>query len=286
MDVGVTVFLTDRTVAPAALAVAAEERGFHSLYLPEHTHFPAEGPEPPALVAGVDAEDYRRSLDPLVSLAQAAAVTSRIRLGTGILLVAQHDPVVLAKQVATLDRLSAGRVTLGVGFGWNPVEAAAHGVAFAERRQVAREHVLCLRALWEEERAEFHGRYVDLGPALAWPKPVQRPVPVLVGGGAHPSVFAAVAEYGQGWMPVGGAGLAAALGRLREAVASAGRDPATLRVVPFGTVPDPGKLEHYAGLGATEVVLRVPARSEAEVLRTLDDYAPLVGRFAQEKAGT
>lgn len=287
MDIGVTVFATDRTIAPSELAAAAEERGFHSLYVPEHTHYPADGPAPPAMVAGVDPDDYRRSLDPLVALAQAATVTSRLRLGTGVVLVAQHHPVLLAKQVATLDHLSGGRVTLGVGFGWNPVEAAAHGVAFDQRRAVAREHVLCLRALWEEERAEFHGDHVELGPCLAWPKPAQRPLPVLIGGGAGPKLFAAVAEYAQGWMPIGGAGLSSALPALRRALEAAGRDPAGAWVVPFGTVPDPGKLEHFAELGVTEVVLRVPARSRDDVLRTLDGYARYPDRFGQSaKSGS
>ncbi|HEY4947028.1 MAG TPA: TIGR03619 family F420-dependent LLM class oxidoreductase, partial [Acidimicrobiales bacterium] len=161
MRLGITAFLTDLAMGPADLARAAEDRGFHSLYLPEHTHLPVRAATPPALVEGVHRDDYRRSLDPLVALATAASVTGRIKLGTGVVLVAQHDPIVLAKQIATLDHLSGGRVVLGIGFGWNRAEAADHGVEFRMRREVAREHVLCMQALWAEEQAAFHGAHVS-----------------------------------------------------------------------------------------------------------------------------
>jgi probable F420-dependent oxidoreductase len=235
---------------------------------------------PPALVEGVHPDDYRRSLDPLVALATAASVTGRIKLGTGVVLVAQHDPIVLAKQVATLDHLSGGRVVLGIGFGWNRAEAADHGVEFRTRREVAREHVLCMQALWAEEQAAFHGAHVSLDPCWSWPKPIQRPrVTTLVGGGAHPSVFAAVAEYADGWMPIGGSGLAAALSDLRRAVEAQGRDPEDVRVVPFGTVPTDQKLAHYQELGIGEVVLRVPSGASAQMLPVLDGLASFVQRF-------
>jgi len=280
MRLGLTAFLSDRAMPPAALARAAEERGFHSLYFPEHTHLPVRADTPPALVEGVTNEDYLRSLDPLVALATAASVTERILLGTGVLLVAQHDPIVLAKQLATLDHLSGGRVVLGMGFGWNREEAADHGVAFEDRRAVAREHLLCMQALWSEDRAEFHGDYVTLDACWSWPKPVQQPrITTLVGGGAGPSVFGAVAEYGDGWMPVGGAGLADALPRLRRAVEDVGRDPDRIRVVPFGTVPSVEKLDHYQSQGIGEVVLRVPSGSAATMLAVLDSHAELLTRY-------
>jgi probable F420-dependent oxidoreductase len=276
MHIGVTAFLTDRAMAPGAFAVAAEERGYYSLYLPEHTHLPV-GSAPPALVDGVHLEDYRRSLDPLAALAAAAALTDRILLGTGIALVAQHDPIVMAKQIATVDHLSAGRFVLGMGYGWNAQEAADHGVDFSARRSVARENVLCMQALWEHDEASFDGTWVTLPPSYSWPKPVQRPrVRTLIGGGAGPKLFAAVAEYADGWMPVGGAGLGASVAELRRVFEAAGRDPATLHVVPFGTVPSEGKLEHYASLGVTEVVLRVPSGADDEMRRVLDDYTRFV----------
>ena len=268
MRLGITAFLTDRAMAPADLARAAEERGFHSLYLPEHTHLPVRDDVPPALVEGVHLDDYRRSLDPFVALATAASVTERILLGTGVVLVAQHDPIVLAKQIATLDHLSGGRVVFGMGFGWNRAEAADHGVPFEARRDVAREHVLCMQALWSQDQAEFHGRFVSLDPCWSWPKPVQQPrVTTLVGGGANPGVFAAIAEYADGWMPVGGSGLAEALPRLRRAVEDADRDPDQIRVVPFGTVPTEEKLAHFERLGLDEVVLRVPSGEPDDMLK-------------------
>jgi probable F420-dependent oxidoreductase len=277
---GVTAFLSDRSTDPATLARAAEERGFASLFLPEHTHLPVRDDVPPALVEGVRAEDYRRSLDPLVALASAVPVTSRLRLGTGVLLVAQHDPIVLAKQLATLDHLSDGRVVLGIGFGWNRAEAADHGVPFDRRREVARDHVRGMQALWTEEQASYHGTFVDLEPCWSWPKPVQQPgPPILVGGAATDSVFAAVVEYGNGWLPIGGAGLAEAVPRLRRLAEERGRDPDGLEVVPFGTVPSAGKLEHYRSLGVTEVVLRVPSGPNAEMLAALDALAGFVPEF-------
>jgi probable F420-dependent oxidoreductase len=273
MHIGVTAFLTDLTMAPVAFAAAAEERGYHSLYFPEHTHLPVRDARPPTVVEGVHVEDYRRSLDPFTALAAAAAVTDRILLGTGIALVAQHDPIVLAKQIATLDHLAGGRFVLGMGFGWNRQEAADHGVDFSHRRAIAREKVLCMQALWAQDEATFEGRWVVLPPSYSWPKPQQQPrVRTLIGGGAGPQLFAAVAEYADGWMPIGGAGIGEALPELQRAFESAGRDPRALHVVPFGTVPTEGKMAHYASLGVTEVVVRIPSGPADDMLRVLDDY--------------
>lgn len=267
-------FATDRTMPVADLARAAEERGFHSLYVPEHTHIPVSRDTPPPTGDQTLDEGYARTLDPFVALATAAPVTTRIRLGTGIALVAQHDPIALAKAIATLDHVSGGRFVLGVGFGWNREELADHGVAYDARRDVVREHVLAMQALWRDDVASFDGGHVRLSPSWAWPKPVQQPrVRTLLGGAPGPKLFAHIAEWADGWIPIGGAGLAAALPRLRAAVEGAGRDPGDLHVVPFGTVPDPGKLERYRDLGCTEVVLRLPAAGSDEVLRVLDDYA-------------
>src|SRR5690606_3037960 len=227
-------------------------------------------------------EEYRRCLDPLVALAAAAAVTTTLRLGTGILLPAQREPIVTAKAVATLDHLSGGRAALGVGFGWNEDELEHHGVAMADRRAVARERVLAMQALWADEEAAFTGEHVRFGPSWSWPKPVQtgadgRPrVPTLIGGGAGPTLFAHLAEYADGWIPIGGSGLADAIPRYREAVASAGRDPDAVEVVPFGTIPDPGKLDHFERIGDTECVLRVPSAPADGVLPILDAHAAVV----------
>ncbi len=280
MGLGITAFLTDRTLSPAALGREAEVRGFRSLFLPEHTHLPVRADVPPALVDGVRAEDYRRSLDPLVALATVASVTERIELGTGVMLTAQHDPIVLSKQIATLDHLSGGRVLFGMGFGWNRAEAADHGVPFDRRREVARDHVLCMQAIWSQEQPSYHGTFVDLEPCWSWPKPVREPhVPVLIGGSAAQATFEAVAEYGDGWMPIGGAGLKEALPRLWRAAEQTGRDPAGLRVMPFGTMPTAGKLDHYRSLGVRDVVLRVPSGTADEMLGALDRLAVFVDEF-------
>ena len=277
MRLGITAALTDLDAAPAAVAMAVEELGFDSLYLPEHTHLPVREDVPPALVEGVRLDDYKRCLDPLVGLSTAAAVTTRIRLGTGILLAAQHDPILLAKQVATLDHLSGGRVTLGVGFGWNRAEAEDHGVDFARRHAVVREHLAAMEAIWSRDQAEYHGEFVDFDPTWSWPKPLQQPrVRMLIGGGAGAAVLSAVVDAADGWIPIGGRGLGEAIPRLHALAEAAGRDPARLDVVPFGTIADVGKLEHYAGLGVTEVVLRIRAGDPASMRTELESLAPLV----------
>ncbi|MEZ5144118.1 MAG: LLM class F420-dependent oxidoreductase [Acidimicrobiales bacterium] len=277
MRFGITMFSTDLSMEVPALAVAAEERGFDSLYLPEHTHIPVSRRTPPPTGDAELAEEYKRTLDPFVALAGAATVTTTIRLGTGVALPAQREPIVTAKAVATLDQLSGGRFALGVGFGWNEDELADHGVAMADRRAVCREHVLAMQALWADDVAGFEGEHLRISPSWSWPKPVQRPgVPVLVGGGAGPKLFAHVAEYGAGWIPIGGSGLAEAIPRLRDTVAAAGRDPSTLEIVPFGSLPDPGKLEHFEAVGVTECVFRVPSAPADAVLPVLDRWADLV----------
>jgi probable F420-dependent oxidoreductase len=277
VQLGITAALTDRDLSPAALGTAVEELGFASLWLPEHTHLPLREDVPPALVEGVRLDDYKRCLDPLVALASAAAATRRIGLGTGVLLAAQHDPILLAKQVATLDHLSGGRVSLGIGYGWNRAEAEDHGVEFARRRDVVHEHLAAAEAIWSAERAEFHGEFVEFGPTWSWPKPLQQPrVRTLIGGAAGEAVLRAVATRADGWIPIGGSGLARALPRLRELAAEAGRDPSTLCVVPFGTIAEKGKLAHFARLGVTEVVLRIRAGDEAGVRAQLESLAPLL----------
>jgi probable F420-dependent oxidoreductase len=274
---GVTMFATDQVMRPDELARAAEERGFVSLYVPEHTHIPVSGRTPPPSGDAVLPDYYKRAFDPFVAMAMAAAATERLRVGTGICLVAQRDPIVTAKTVASLDYLSGGRFVFGVGFGWNADEIEDHGVEMGNRRDVAREHMLAMQRLWADDVAGFEGEHVHLPPSWSWPKPTQKPwPPVLVGGVAGPTLFAHVAEYADGWIPIGGAGVREALPKLHRAVEAAGRDPATVRVVPFGTIPDPGKLDYYASIGIDEVVLRVPAGDRDAVVPVLDDYSKLV----------
>ncbi|MGZ6977993.1 MAG: LLM class F420-dependent oxidoreductase [Acidimicrobiia bacterium] len=285
MHYGVTMFTTDLTMRPDDFAREVEARGLHSIYLPEHTHIPVSRRTPPPTGDTELADEYKRTLDPFVALAMAAAVTEHVLLGTGICLVAQREPIVTAKAVATLDRLSGGRFVLGIGFGWNADEIEHHGIAMPERRDLTREHVLAMRELWTEEVAEFHGTHVDLSPSWSWPKPAPHAAlggpPVLIGGAAGPKLFAHIAEYADGWIPIGGRGIRAALPELHEACESVGRDPSALRIVPFGTIPDAGKLEYYASLGIDEIVLRVPSGTAETVLPLLDQYAELAATGAR-----
>jgi probable F420-dependent oxidoreductase len=277
MQLGVTIFATDLSMSPIELAREAETRGFASLFVPEHTHIPVSRRTPPPTGEAVLAEEYKRTLDPYVALAGAAALTSRIRLGTGIALVAQHDAIALAKQLATLDLLSDGRLVLGIGFGWNVEEMEDHGIDVKRRRERVRETMLAMQALWADEVAGFQGEFVRFEPSWQWPKPVQRPRPrVLIGGAAGPKLFAHLAEYADGWMPIGGAGIAAALPALRRALEERGRDPAELHVVPMGVLPDARKLEYYASIGVTEAVLRLPSAPRDVVMPVLDEYAAFI----------
>jgi probable F420-dependent oxidoreductase len=277
MKIGVTIHATDKSMSPVDLAREAEDRGFYSLYVPEHTHIPTSRRTPPPTGDDVLAEEYMRSLDPYVALAAAAATTSRIRLGTGVGLVAQHDPITFAKELATLDLLSAGRLVLGIGFGWNREEMENHGIEFRTRRDLVREKMLAMQALWSREEAEFHGRFVDFEASWMWPKPVQQPRPrVLIGGAAGPKLFAHIAEYADGWLPIGGAGLKAGLGSLRDAVEGRGRSFEEMHIVPMGVFPSDDKLAYYRDLGVTETVLRLPSASRDEVMPVLDEYAAIL----------
>ncbi len=277
MHFGLTMFATDQVMRPDDFARAAEERGFVSLYVPEHTHIPVSRRTPPPSGDAVLPDYYKRPFDPFVAMAMAAAATERLRVGTGICLVAQRDPIVTAKAVASLDHLSGGRFVFGVGFGWNADEIEDHGIEMRRRRDVAREHLLAMQRLWADDEASFEGEYVHLPPSWSWPKPTQKPwPPVLIGGAAGPKLFAHVAEYADGWIPIGGAGVREALPQLHRAMEAAGRDPATVRVIPFGTIPDPGKLDYYSSIGIDEVVLRVPAGDHDTVVPALDDYSKLV----------
>ena len=273
MRIGLAIQATDRSMSPVELAREAEERGFYSLYLPEHTHIPTSRRTPPPTGEEKLSEEYLRSLDPYIALAAAAAVTSRIRLGSGIGLVAQHDPITLAKELATLDWLSGGRLVLGIGYGWNLEEMENHGIDVKRRRAHVRETMLAMQALWSQEVASFDGEFIRFEASWQWPKPVQQPRPrVLIGGGPGPRLFAHVAEYADGWMPIGGAGVEEALPDLRRALEDRGRDPDALHVVPMGVLPQRGKLDHYASIGVTEVVLRLPSESRDVVLPRLDEF--------------
>ncbi|MGW6021460.1 LLM class F420-dependent oxidoreductase [Streptomyces sp. NPDC055099] len=282
MRVAATLYLTDETITPIRLAQELERRGFAALYLPEHSHIPVsrETPYP----GGELPPECARMLNPFVALAQAAAVTHRLGLGTNITLVGQHDPIDLAKQIATLDHLSGGRFTLGVGYGWNKEEAADHGVEWRTRRALVRDRMAVMRALWAERPTAYEGEFGRVRASEAHPKPVRPPRTrprmkhplygprTLIGGAAGPKLFAHIAEYADGWLPIGGGGLRDTLPQLRTAWADAGRDPDDLYVALSAVEPTEGKLAHYARLGVDEVIVQLPAGGEAEVLRALDGF--------------
>ncbi len=276
MPLGVMMFPTDRTIEPVELARAVEERGFDSLWFPEHTHIPMSRKTP--YPAGEPLpEEYFRTHDPFVALAMAAAVTTTLKVGTGICLVAQHDPIVLAKEVASLDRLSGGRFLFGIGYGWNVDEMEDHGVDPKTRRALVREKVLAMRELWSKEEASFEGEHVRIPPTWLWPKPTQQPgPPVLIGGAAGPTLFRHVVDYADGWMPIGGRGLTEKLPELRKLAEESGRDPDTVRVSVFGARPDPGILGHYAELGVDRTILFLPPASRDKVLPVLDKLSGLL----------
>ena len=283
VKVGITTFCLDRTVHPVRMAQEVEGRGFESLWYPEHSHIPASrrSPWPGSLTGEPLPDDYWRMHDQFNALAMAGAVTTRLRLGTSVTLLGQRDPIWTAKQIASLDHLTDGRVMVGIGFGWNREEQENHGYRWADRRAMVREKVLAMRALWTEDEASFDGEHVHIEPAWACPKPVQQPSPpVYLGGGSGPRLFEAIADYGDGWLPITARpSLAGPLQRLRDAAERAGRDPAALAVSVFGATTDPAGLEQLAAEGVDRAVLTLPYEGIDVVAPMLDEWAPLVERL-------
>jgi probable F420-dependent oxidoreductase len=271
----VTTFLTDYGIDGPGLARAVEERGFDGLFLTEHTHIPVRR-ETQWPSGGELPKRYSHTLDPFVALAAMAVVTERIALGTAVSLVVQHDPIVLAKTVASLDLLAGGRVELGVGPGWNREEMANHGVDPRTRTARMLEHLDAMREIWTQDAAEFHGRFVDFEPIWSWPKPVRTP-PILIGG-EGPTVLDRVLSHGDGWMPRRirhdeADAFGARIAELRERAAAAGRGH--LDVTVFGADTDPGTLEAYSRMGVDRVLFLLPDADADEVLHRLDELAGL-----------
>ena len=278
MRFGIVLFTSDRGIAPARAAQAAEARGFDTFYVPEHTHIPVkrEAAHPGTGDHTLPDDRYLRTLDPWVSLAGAAAVTSRIELATAVALPVEHDPITLAKTIASLDHLSGGRVTLGVGFGWNTDELADHNVPAGKRRTVLREYIEAMRELWSQEQAQYDGEFVRFGPSWAWPKPVRGDVPVLVGAAGTDKTFEWIARTGNGWITTPREDdVVERVGRLREIWSAAGRN-GTPRVVALDGRPDAARLADWADGGVTDVVYGLPDRSEDEIAGYLDR---LVGKL-------
>jgi len=276
---GLVLFTSDRGITPAALGAAAEERGFDTFYVPEHTHIPVkrEAAHPGTGDETLPDDRYLRTLDPWVSLATVAAVTSRIRLSTAVALPVESDPITLAKQIATLDHLSGGRVEIGAGFGWNTDELADHHVPAARRRTVLKEYVEAMRALWTQEEASYDGEFVSFGPSWAYPKPA-RHIPLVIGAGGGPKTFRWISEHADGWMTTPQqADISANIEALKKAWADAGRDGSPEIRILIAFKPGPEDLAAWAEAGATELIWGVPDRSPDEVLASLDRLAGRLG---------
>ncbi|MEO6887088.1 MAG: LLM class F420-dependent oxidoreductase [Jatrophihabitantaceae bacterium] len=268
----IVLFTSDRGITPAAAARAAEQSGFDAFYVPEHTHIPVkrEAAHPGTGDATLPDDRYMRTLDPWVGLAMAAAVTSTIRLATAVALPVEHDPITLAKTIATLDHLSGGRVTLGAGFGWNVDELTDHHVPAAKRRTVLREYLDAMRALWTQDEAGYDGEFVNFGASWAWPKPVQPHIPVLIGAGGTQKTFEWIARSADGWITTPRDDvLDDKIELLHSLWREAGRDEMP-EVSALAGRPDPAVLAHWESIGVTEVIFGLPDRSEDEVLAYLD----------------
>jgi probable F420-dependent oxidoreductase len=278
MWLGISIFITDQSIRPDEIAREVEDRGFRSIWFPEHSHIPVSRETPWGGKQGAPPlpDYYGRTLDTFVALSYAASATTKLRLGAGISLVAQRDPIWTAKEVATLDHLSGGRVEFGIGYGWNKEEMGHHGVAYSQRRAVLREKVLLMKSLWTEDEAEFRGEHLVLEPSWAWPKPVQEPhPPILMGAEAGPRTIADMVEFCDGWLPLATRhDIEGQVERVRSAVAEAGRDPDRFRIVASSARPE--QLDQLRELGADGAILGLPSRGRDEVLRRLDELATSV----------
>jgi len=280
MKFGILMFAADYAIRPTDLARAVEERNFESLWFPEHTHIPVSRRSP--WPGGPDLpKEYWHTHDLFVSLAMAAAVTTRLKVGTGICLVVERDPITLAKEVATLDALSDGRLLFGVGGGWNAEEMENHGTDFKRRWKLLRERIEAMKTIWKEETPEYHGELVDFDPIWSWPKPVQQPHPPIYLGGHGPKALQRVVRYCDGWMqiPARASDLKADILELRRLAEQAGRDPDAITVTLYGTPADPEALYAYARAGAHRALFGLPSAGPDIVLPLLDSYAATAKRL-------
>jgi probable F420-dependent oxidoreductase len=275
MKYGIMIFATDYAIRPDDLAREAEGRGFESLWVPEHTHIPASrrspwpgGPNLPKM--------YWHTLDPFVALSAAAAVTTTLRLGTGICLVIERDPITLAKEVASLDWISRGRALFGIGGGWNAEEMANHGTDFGSRWALLRERVAAMKAIWAQDEAEYHGRFVNFDRLWSFPKPVQKPHPPIFMGGSGPHARQRAVDFDGHWMPiVGRDSIEEGLADLRQRAAKAGRDPSTVTLSLFAAPADEAKAVGWRDAGVDRVIFPLPSEGRDAVLPLLDRYAAL-----------
>jgi len=275
MPIGAVMFFTEYSMGPAALGRALEERGFESLWVPEHSHIPLSRLTPyPA--GGPLLRAYYDIMDPFLVLNTAAAVTSTLKIGTGVCLVNQRDPIQTAKLIASIDQLSGGRFLFGVGNGWNRDEMENHGTVFATRHKLSRERVEAMKAIWTEDEAEYHGEFVNFDKMNAWPKPVQRPHPPVIVGGVYPYAARRAIRYGNGWIPRADRlekdGVGVLIEQFRQMARDAGRDPASLPITIFRVPDNVEQLRFCRQIGVDRVVFSLPAEKEDKILPILDRW--------------
>ncbi|WP_421997506.1 LLM class F420-dependent oxidoreductase [Reyranella sp.] len=281
MKIGAVMFFTMESMQPGPLGQALEARGFESLWVPEHTHIPSSLSSAYPASGGL-VRAYYELMDPFLALNTAANATTRLRVGTGIALVIQRDPIVTAKMVSTIDQLSGGRFLFGVGNGWNREEVENHGTAFESRHKLARERIEAMKAIWTADEPEYHGEFVDFDRMKQWPKPFQKPHPPIIVGGAFPYAARRAVRYGDGWIPrddwLDRDGIEI-LDKFRAMAREAGRDPAGLPITTFRVPPDLDRLKRYRELGIDRVVFSLPAEKEDKLLPILDQWADLQVRL-------
>tara|TARA_B110000116_G_scaffold50995_1_gene42616 strand:- start:457 stop:1293 length:837 start_codon:yes stop_codon:yes gene_type:complete len=274
MKFGVSMFMTDYALYPDVLAKEVEARGFESIWFPEHTHIPASRKS--AYPGGGDLpQQYYHSLDPFVALTAAATVTEKIKLGTGIALVIERDPITLAKEVASIDYVSNGRFLFGIGGGWNREEMENHGTDPSRRWKLLRERIEAMVEIWTKDEAEYHGEFVDFDPIWSWPKPVQKPYPPIMLGNAGPGAISRAVKFADEWMPIGARlDLADRISELNEKAEEAGRGP--IPVTNWGTAPNREAIDELADIGVGRAIFGLPSAKEDEVIPLLDRYAEVI----------
>jgi probable F420-dependent oxidoreductase len=278
MEIGAAIFFTDYSIAPTELAVALEQRGFDSLWVAEHSHIPVTRRF--NVPGGQLTKQYYDVMDPFITLSAAAAVTTRLKLGTGVCLVIQRDTIQTAKSVASLDQVSKGRFLFGIGCGWNAEEMEDHGTVYETRTLKMREQIEAMKEIWSNDKPEYHGKIVDFPPMQTWPKPVQKPHPPIIVGGAFRLAARRAIRYGDGLIPfaasAGPDGPAEFMPRLRQMAEEGGRDPQSLSVTLGGAPEDPDLLKRNRDLGITRMTVRLPPAKADEILPLLDRWAKLI----------
>jgi probable F420-dependent oxidoreductase len=279
MLIGAAMFATDYAIRPDELARELEQRGFESLWLPEHTHIPASRRSP--YPGGGDLpKEYWHTHDLFLALTAAALATKKLRVASGICLIIQRDPITTAKEIASIDMLSGGRFIFGIGGGWNAEEMENHGTNFKKRWKVLRERVLAMKEIWTKEEAEFHGEFVNFDKIWSYPKPIQKPHPPILMGGDGPTTFDRVIEFCDGWLPLGyrPINMGQKIADLKQRAEKAGRDSKSLSITVFGATPQQATLDELAKAGVQRAVFMLPAAPRDTVLPVMDKYTALIGK--------